>query len=162
MKIRVASSWWLRTQWFFQNLAYERWQEDQEQEDPSQPRPAPRFNEGEAAAGSSDAPGAIDAQGHPITMSDEEGGAGRRARRLPDPVTCLLGVPQSQLATLEEETRLQNVTAFDETVWASIDDQRQLSTCELQAAVDAASKANRKPKKKRQKPMLSRMLTLIV
>jgi len=86
-----------------------------------------------------------------------------------DGITCVTKL-RLALKTMEEsisetgrsETRLQKITAFDETVWASIDDQRQLSTCELQAAVDTASKADRKPKKKKQKPRLSRMLPLIL
>ena len=131
----------------------------------------------------------MDAQGHPVIMSDEDGGAGDPTqvdlslickRAFPHDVpqgyrggraacqttagSCHLLVRYTAVAAcnLEEKTRLQKTTAFDETVWASIDDQRQLSTCEFQAAVDTASKADRKPKKKKQKPRLSRMLPLIL
>ena len=103
-----------KAQRYFQQLAC-----DQEQEDPSQPRPAPRFYEGEAVAGSAATYGAVDAQGHPIVMSDSEGEA-------------------EDLTQVEPEPDM--TTAFDGTVWTSIDDQRQLSTGELQATVDVASK----------------------
>ena len=102
-----------KAQWYFQQLAYDR-----EQGDSSQPRPAPQFHEGEAVAGSAAIHGAVDAQCHPIDMSDEEGGAG-------DPT--------------QVESEPDMTTAFDATVWPTIDDQKQLSTGELQAVVEGAS-----------------------
>ena len=85
----------------------------------SQSGPELKFNQGEAVAGSADAYGILDAQGRHIDMSDEEGKA-------PDPT--------------QVEPKPDMTTAFDATVWPPIGDQTQLSTGELQAAVENATK----------------------